>query len=199
MLDEVPVTDGVPVWVALGVILPLNELLPVLEGEAPELSAAVGVTLIVVLADKVVLAVPEGVNELVPVEFPVPVEVGVWLGEGVAVSVGEVVAVLLRELLAVFDAVAPKLSDAVGETLMVELALKVLLPDTDVLGVGVPVPVTDGVPVPGGVGVSLLLSEMLPEIEGEAPLLSEAVGERLTVVLSATVVLGVSSAVPKPV
>ena len=75
MLDEVPVTDGVPVWVALGVILPLNELLPVLEGEAPELSAAVGVTLIVVLADKVVLAVPEGVNELVPVEFPVPVEV----------------------------------------------------------------------------------------------------------------------------
>ena len=52
-------------------------MLPVLEGEAFVLNDAVGVALTVVLADAVVLGVPDGVLVLVPVPTPEGVAVGV--------------------------------------------------------------------------------------------------------------------------
>ena len=209
--EDVPVPVGVlaPVEVPVGdvvaVMLELKEMLPVLDADAPVVSEGVGEALTVLLADSVVLGVPGGVGVPVPEPLPVLVVVGVWLGEGVPESVGDVVALLLSELLPVLDADAPVVRDGVGEALTVELALRVLLADTEMLGVGVPVLVTEGVPVPDGVpvgvtlGVALLLNEILPVFEGEAPLLKDVVGVTLTVVLPDTVELGVSSAVPDPV
>ena len=57
----------------LGVTLLLNDLLAELEGEALMLNDAVGEALIVVLADTVVLAVPEGVLLLIA---PEPTDAG---------------------------------------------------------------------------------------------------------------------------
>ena len=86
---------------------------------------------------------------------------------------------------------APELRDVVCDTLTVELA------DTVLLAVIEEVPVPVGVPVPEAVGeavtfgVALLLKELLPVFEEEAPVLSEAVGVTLTAVLAASVPLAV--------
>ena len=62
--------------------------------------------------------------------------------------------------------------------------------------------VGDAVEVPVGVtlGVSLLvalpLSEVDPELEADAPTVTEGVGEEVTVVLALTVEVGVSGGVP---
>ena len=54
------VADGVLEGVILAVAVLVRELLPVFEGEAPGLSEAVDEVVNVVLADTVLLAVPEG-------------------------------------------------------------------------------------------------------------------------------------------
>ena len=161
----------------------LNEMLPVFEEEAPVLSEAAGVTLTAVLAASVPLAVPEGVA--------VPV----------AVSVGDTLALALplSEVLPVRDGEAPKLSAAVGDALTVEL------PDMEVLAVLDGVPELDGVPVAVGMpksvaaAVAVLLKDApLPVFDGEEALLSEGVGEALTVVLAETVLLAVLDGVGVP-
>ena len=140
-----------------------------------------------------------------PVSLPVPDDEGVWLGEVDAVSVGVVVGLLLSEVLAVYEAEVPIGRDEVCEALIVELALRVLLADTEMLGVSAPVLVTNGVPILEGVAVGvplavpLLLSELLPVMEESAPELRDVVCDTLTVELAGTVLLAVIEQVPVPV
>jgi hypothetical protein len=65
---------GVPLGVLAGVVLPLNEALPVLDADAPTVTDAVGLAELVELP----LSVEEGVAG------GVPVAVGVGVGVGVA-------------------------------------------------------------------------------------------------------------------
>ncbi len=116
-----------------------------------------------------------GVGAVVVVGVLEAEAVGVPVGEGVGVAGG--VALLEREALPVLEGEAPLVSEAVGETLMVELAESVAL---GVKGaVPVPLGVGEGVPMGEGVGggVPLLDSELLPLLEGVAPIVSEAVGD----------------------
>jgi len=68
----VAVIVGVAVPVPLSVLVPLRELEPVLEAEAPDDKEGVGDELVVLLA----LNVDEGVMDAVPVPDPVDVGVG---------------------------------------------------------------------------------------------------------------------------
>jgi hypothetical protein len=61
------------------------------------------------------------------------------------------------------------------------------------LGVGEPVAVSVGVWLP----LPLLLSEVLPELEAETPMVSDAVGEADTVELALTVELAVTDSPPR--
>ena len=155
-----------PLPEALLLVLPERDALALTEGEAPLLRDAVG------LADSVELelSVEEGVLEGVAVLLPVcvPEGVGDWL------RVGERLLLLLS--LPEAEALAPKVSDAVGDPDTEELKLALLL------GVGaalllplwvcVPLPVTLEVPE----GDLLPEPESEPEAEGEAPALKVAVG-----------------------
>ena len=98
-----------------------------------------------------------------------------------------------------FEGEAPLVREAVGEALVVELAESVLEGE----GAAVPVPLEVGVPVdvPEGVrdAVALLERDTLPVLLADAPGLSEAVGEAVTVLLAESVVEGVGAAVPVPV
>ncbi len=193
--EAVPVPEdvGEPVGEELGVgggvLLLESELLPLLEGVAPLVSEAVGEAEAVELGEVVV----EGVKDPVPVH----VLVGVPVGEGVSVVGG--VAALDKEVLAVLLAEAPAEREAVDE------ADTVVLQERVVEGVKdpVPVPLTVGEPVGEelgvGGGVPLLESELLPLLEGVAPLVSEAVGEADSVELADMVVEGVIGLVPVPV
>ena len=151
--------------------LPLT--VPVLEGEAPKLSAAVGEALIVELADAVVLAVMEGVPE--------------------PVGMAAAVTLPLREALPLLKGEAPKLNEAEGDALTVVLAERV----KHGVGTGVPVPDTVPVAVPVGVfgAVTLPLNEALAVTEGEAPTVKELLGVADIVVLP----LSVLDAVPADV
>jgi len=127
---------------------------------------------------------------------PVPLGVGVLVSVPDGVSGG--VALPERDALGLALEVAPTLSEPVGETVTVEL------PETVVVGDHEPVPVPEGVGVAveegegvGG-GVPELDCEILPVLEGEAPLVSDAVGEADTVELAERVLLGVGAAVPVP-
>ena len=180
---------GVGVGVGAGEALPLREVLPVFEGEAPAVKEAVGEALCVLLADNVEVGVTAAVPLAVPVEDAV----------GVGVGVGAPEALPLREVLPVLLALAPAVKDAVGEDETVELALRV------VLGVanGVTEPVAVGEPVEVGVGVSggvtLLDKELLPVLLALAPADKDAVGEDEIVELALSVVLGVGGGVAEPV
>ncbi len=94
---------------------------------------------------------------------------------------------------------APLVREAVGEALVVEL----IESDVEGEGASVPVPLEVGVPVdvPEGVrdAVALLERDTLPVLLAEAPGVSEAVGEAVTVLLLAeSVVEGVRELVPVP-
>ena len=143
--------------------LALRLMLPVLEGLAPAGNDAVGVMLTVVLPLLVVLAVLDAVPVPVGVGEPVAVPVGVWLP----------VALPLSEMLPVLEALAPDVSEPVGDAEVVELALTVVLA------------VLDAVPVPVGVGepVGVPVPESLPVALAEAPGVSEGVGGALAVLL----------------
>jgi hypothetical protein len=183
---EVGLPVSVPVGVALGVTLLERELLGVLEAEAPLVREGVGEALTVELAE----SVEEGVKDPVPV----PLEVGVPVAVPVGVALG--VALLERELLPELEGEAPAETEAVGEALVVVVVLTVVegvrLAVPEPLDVGVPVAVELGV----GGGVPELDRELLPVLEGEAPLVSEAVGEALVVELEESVEEGVGAAVP---
>ena len=185
--DEVPVVEGVPVLeavpeaVPLGVPLLLKEALPVLEGEAPSETGGVGDTLTVELVDREGLGVAAGV----------PVPEGVSVPDGVAEGVVESEPLLLCEMEPVLEALAPLVRDGVAEMLTVVLADTVELGVMDGVGVAEGVGVPDVVDVGVGAGVELPLKELLLELEGWAPSVSEAVGDTLTVVLPLCVVLGV--------
>jgi hypothetical protein len=78
--DMVAVPEGVGVGdalpVPLGVSVPLSEVEPVVEADAPDVREGVGDALFVLLP----LTVDEGVFGAVPVPVPVGVEVGVPVG-----------------------------------------------------------------------------------------------------------------------
>jgi hypothetical protein len=135
---------GVPLGVGPAEALPLSDVLPVLEGEAPRLSAAVGDRVAVELA----LAVEDGVGAgvLVPVAVADPV--------AVCEVVGAAVVLLLKDVLALLEGLAPGLSDDVWDSVTVELALAV----EDSVGAGVLLPVAVGDPVEVGEGVGAALT-----------------------------------------
>ena len=101
-------------------------------------------------------------------------------------------------MLPVLEGEAPLVREAVGEALVVEL----IESDVEGEGASVPVPLEVGVPVdvPEGVrdAVALLERDTLPVLLADAPGLSEAVGEAVTVLLAESVVEGVGAAVPVP-
>ena len=181
----VPVPDTVCVAVALavGVCVPVGEqlgkLLPVAEAVAPGDNGG----------DAELDSVGEGLDVGEAVKAPVPLPVG----EGLLVAVGlgdcVLLLLLLCETLPVLLGDAPIVSDGVGDTESVELPLKVLL----VVGtavrelVAVPLCVTVALGVIGP--LPLLLSELEPVLEEEAPIVRLAVGETVLVLLPLTVVL----------
>ena len=111
------------------------------------------------LAERVV----EGVIDAVPVELLV----GVAVEDGVGVCVP--VELEDRELLPVLEAESPFEMEAVGDTVIVLLPLKVVEGEID----AVPVPLEVEVPLEVGVGVMEGVNEAekeaLPEVLGEAP------------------------------
>jgi hypothetical protein len=135
------------------------------------------------LAVSVVEGVDAGVEELVPVDDP----------EGVGVGVGTAVALLDSDVLPVFDCEAPALNDAVGE------ALSVLDADCVVLGVGAGVPVAEPVAEPVGEPVGVGAAEALPlwltlgVFEGVTPADSDAVADCETLELAESVEVGVGA------
>jgi hypothetical protein len=114
--------------------------------------------------------------------------VGVWL----------LVALLLSEVLPVLEALAPDVSELVGDAVVVGLALTVVLAVMD----AVPVPLCVGEPVavPEGVWllVTLLLSEVLPVFDTLAPSVSELVGDAEMVGRPLNVEEGVGGGAPGP-
>ena len=204
--DDVGEADSVelPLFVELGVSLPvgvgegvsvpltkgdcvellLRDALPEVEGDAPRVSDAVPL----VIAVELPLRVEESINAAVPVPVCVLEAVGVTVGDA------DGVAEPLREALAVADDNAPTVSDAVGEAVTVEVSDAVLLGVA--AGVGVPVGVGEGesLPVAEGEGVALLLSNALPDMEGDAPRVSDGVRLSVAVELPLRVVEGVAEA-----
>ena len=85
------------------------------------------------------------------------------------------VAELLKELEPVLEAEAPVVTDAVGDTETVLLLLSVVLEVTFPVPqlVGVAVPVGEGVEVAEPVGDAVM--EMVPVLETEAPVVTDAV------------------------
>ena len=104
----------------------------------------------------------------------------------------------LREFELVPEGDTPAVSEEVGEAEIVLLPLTVVLGVIDAVAVPDVVPETVGegleVPVP----VSLLLNELLPVREDEAPEVSEEVGEKESVLLALRVEEGVGPAVLVP-
>ena len=179
--DAVPVPDKVDVLV----LEPLGESVPVFDAEAPAVKEAVGEAERVVdrLIDVVAVPVPdpEGVGE--PDNVVVGEVVPVALIEGVELSVRGA----LRVGVAVGVTVTAPLELLVGELVGVEAILKVLLGVPlgvgdalfDVDGVEVPLLVPVGLPVEEAVKVAVveLLSDTVALLEGDAPCVSEGVGE----------------------
>ena len=140
-----------------------------------------------------------GVGEALRVEegVAVPVRVGDTVGvpdrdcNGVADPLGVAAAELEGD--------APAERDDVGEADSVELPLFVELGVS--LPVGVPVGVGEGVSVPLTKGdcVELLLRDALPEVEGDAPRVSDAVPLVIAVELPLRVEESIDAAVPVPV
>ncbi len=182
--DPVPLVDTV----CDGVALLDSDALPVLDGDAPAVSDAVGEALSVELAEME----EEGVGAAVPLLLPVGVP------EEVAEGVEAGVTLLVSDTLGDVEELAPLVSDAVGEEDTVELPESVLLgvPLGDVVGDGVLLPVG----LADGVAAALMLPdrEVLAVFEGLAPAVSEGVALPLFVLLALSVVLGEGAAVPVP-
>ena len=102
--------------VAGGVPLLERELLPVFDALAPAVRLAVG--------DALTVELPLSVDDAVTLDVPDGVGVGVPVG--VNDGVADAVILLEKELLPVFEALAPAVTDAVGDALTVELALTVV-------------------------------------------------------------------------
>ena len=168
--------ETLPLWLTLGE----------LEGVTPAGSDAVADCETLELAVSVVEGVDAGVLLLEPVGDPV----GVGVGEGAAVTLPD------------FEALPVALEEAPGDSELVGDALSVLEAESVeegvgkgegvALGVGEPVPLEDTVCD----GVALLDSEVLPVFDCEAPALSDAVSEPLSVLDEDRVVLGVGAGVP---
>jgi len=151
----------------------LDETVDVVEGEAPNVREDVGEAEIDELTEGVLLGVDVGV------------------GVGVGVSVHVAVALGVKERVEVVEGLAPNerlgvaLDERVDEVVRVEVGASV----------GVTEPVGEGVGVGVGVGVGGDVIELVREregvFEGEAPIVSEAVGEADTVELAERVVEGV--------
>lgn len=142
-----------------------REVLPVFEGDTPAVSVAVGLAEGVVLVLRVLLEV----NEAVPVPETVGVPVGVPVGVGAAVALPE------NELLPDAEALAPMLSEAVGDELLEEVPegvgeeLKVGLVVGVRVALGVPVPLAlaVGVAEPDAATGMGLLGSVLTEAEAD--------------------------------
>jgi len=188
----VPEGEGLAVAVPLGVCgalaVLLCEALPVMEADAPKVSGGVGEGERVELPLTVGLGVEAADGEPVGVGVPELVGVGEVLADSLALS----------ELELVPEGDTPAVSEAVGDAEMVELALAVVLGVIDAVAVpdAVPETVGEGLEVP--VPVSLLLNELLPVREDEAPEVSEEVGEKESVLLALAVDEGVDPAVLVP-
>ena len=137
---------GVPVLVALSVSLPLSELVPELEAEAPSVRDSEFEALTVVLP----LTVGEGAPDAVPASDPARV---VPVGEPVPLWPAPA-PLLLKELLAVIEGGALGPSEAVGGAPTVVLPLTV--------EEGVLVGEADGVPL------AVLIPLAAPLLDGEA-------------------------------
>ena len=140
-----------------------NELLAVLEGEAPTVKDDVGDNVTVELPLIVLL----GVTCAVPVPLCVGEEVAVGEGVELAVTEGD------NEVLAVLEGEASTIKEDAGDD------KRVLLPLILLLGVtcAVPVPLCVGEEVAVGEGVELTVTEadneVLAVLEGEAPTVKE--------------------------
>ena len=154
--------DGVPDPLCVAVAELLKEFEPVLDEEAPTETEGVGDNDAVLLPLNVVLIVA------FPVPLAVCVAVPVGVGEGVRGLVGDAG----EDIAAVWDGEAPADIDAVGLGVTVELALSVVVG----VCVAVPVPVCVGEPVGKSDPLCVAVSEM-PVLEGEAPAVSDAMGE----------------------
>ena len=136
-----------------------REVLPVFEGDTPAVSVAVGLAEGVVLVLRVLLEVGEAVpvpeTVGVPVEVPVGVEAAVALPENELLPVAEALAPTLSE--AVGDELLEEVPEGVGEELKVGLVVGVLV----ALGVPVPLALAVGVAEPdAATGMGLLGSEL---------------------------------------
>ena len=109
------------------------------------------------------------------------------------------VAEPLKDALPLLDAEAPLVTEAVGDTDTVLLAVRVEVG----VAAGVPLLVAvgelDGVPELVCVAVAELLRELEPVLEADAPDVRDAVGDADAVLLLLTVVLAVALPVPLPV
>jgi hypothetical protein len=171
--SALPVPDPVAVTVAVGDVLTLLVVDPVVESNpvdeelAPSVSDAVGVRDIERERD----VVDEGVTD------DVGVPVGVWLDVGVPLSEDDFVVLGVCELLGVDDALAPSVIDDVADSeteldkdkVVLGVAEDVGVPD--VVWLGVVVLLTESVFVLLGV------SELLEVIDALAPTVLDGVGE----------------------
>jgi len=181
LLLPVPLTVEEGEDVSGGVALPLRELLPEFEAEAPAVSEALG--------DPEAVEEPERVEEGVgcAVEVPELEELLVGVPElvGLADGVSDAVGVTEREddqeLLAEFEAEAPAVMEAVALALTVLEELRVLEGVTEAVPVPVLLELEVGVGEELTGGVPLLLNELLPVLEAEAPAVRDAEGEVDTV------------------
>jgi hypothetical protein len=186
-LLKVPESVKLLVGVCEGVGDALKLVLPKPE-EAPAVRDAVGDRVAVLEPLTVVDGVGSGVTVPLTVGLPVALPVGVCEGVGDA----------LKLVLPDSEGEAPAERDAVGDRVAVLEPLTVV----DGVGSGVAVPLTVGLPValPVGVceGVGDALKLVLPEPEGEAPAVRDAVGDRVAVLEPLTVVDGVGGGVAVP-
>ena len=103
-----------------------------------------------------------------------------------------------QELLAEFEAEAPAVMEAVALALTVLEELRVLEGVTEAVPVPVLLELEVGVGEELTGGVPLLLNELLPVLEAEAPAVRDAVGEEDKVEEADTVLEGVTAAVSEP-
>jgi len=184
--DPVEVTVLVGVDVSVIVVEPVPLLEPVFDELAPMVTEAVGVR----VSDRERLDVELGVID--DVSVPDSVEVTELVGVEERVIVVEPVPLSVPEL----DALAPVVTDAVGEEDMDRERLVVELGVIDDVAVFELVGVLVGVPLPVALGETLELSEILGLILALAPSVTEGVAESDSDALRVDVDDGVSDEVP---
>jgi hypothetical protein len=197
----VPVVEGVLVCEGVGVLDTLGGR--VFEGV--ELGDTPGDKEIVELPVKVLVGVPEGVRDIVPLAVALGVDKGEGVGVGVEEEVPVPLPVTLLVPLGVSWALGVALSDAPNDTSAVGLADTVEVPEIVVLGVPVGVPVGVVVGVAVGVTVGVIVEESVPvaeglgDTEGVAPSVSVVEGVMLALKLTVPLGVGVGVVVPDSV